>query len=303
MRIDITLQQLEAFVEVARTSNFRAAAQALHVSQPALSRTVRIIETLAGARLFDRDTRHVELTPAGRELLPIALRILENFNSSFSELSQFLEGRSGHLTIAALPSTGVALLPKAIAEFRTLHPQVAFSLIEGPAEQVRSAVDEGRADFGISVRPGPQEPMLYRHLIDDPFVLLCRHDDPLASRASVAWSVFTGRPFIASGFRSSIRPITDAAFLQRGLQVVPALEYPSVAAAGALVAAGLGLAALPRRAPPLPKTDELAPVRLQRPAMSRPIGLVTRAGRSPSPVGRAFMDLLHRREARRETTR
>ena len=299
MRIDITLQQLQAFVEVAKTSNFRAAAHALHVSQPALSRTIRIVEELAGARLFDRDTRHVELTPAGRELLPIALRILENFHSSFSELSQFLEGRSGHLTIAALPSTGSAMLPNAIAEFRASHPQVAFSFIEGPAELVRSAVDEGRADFGISVRPGPQEPMLYRHLIDDPFVLLCRRDDALAGRASVAWSVFATRPFIASGFRSSIRPITDAAFLQRGLQVVPALEYPSVAAAGALVAAGLGITALPRLALQLTRNDDLVTVPLQRPAMSRPIGLVTRAGRSPSPVGRAFMDLLHRREAAR----
>lgn len=292
MRIDITLQQLEAFVEVAKTSNFRAAAQALHVSQPALSRTIRIVEELAGARLFDRDTRHVDLTPAGRELLPIALRILENFNSSFSELSQFLEGRSGHLTIAALPSTGVALLPNAIAGFRRSHPEVTFSLIEGPADQVRAAVDEGRADFGITVRPAPQEPMLYRHLIDDPFMLLCRRDDPLATRQSVAWSVFAKRAFIASGFHSSIRPITDAAFLQRGLQVVPALEYPSVAAAGALVAAGLGLTALPKLALQLTRHDDLATVPLQRPAISRPIGLVTRAGRSPSPVSRAFMDLL-----------
>ena len=153
MRVDITLQQLEAFAEVAKTSNFRAAASALHVSQPALSRTIRIVEDLAGARLFDRDTRHVELTPAGRELLPIALRILENFNSSFSELAQFLEGRNGHLTIAALPSIGVALLPNAIAEFRRSHPQVAFSFVEGPAELVRSTVDEGKADFGTSVRP------------------------------------------------------------------------------------------------------------------------------------------------------
>ncbi|GER16981.1 LysR family transcriptional regulator [Variovorax boronicumulans] len=299
MRVDITLQQLEAFVEVAKTTNFRAAAQALHVSQPALSRTVRIVEDLVGARLFDRDTRHVELTPAGRELLPIALRILENFNSSFSELSQFLEGRSGHLTIAALPSTGVALLPGAIAEFRQQHPQVQFSLIEGPAEAVRAAVDEGRADFGLSVRPGTHEPLLYRHLRDDPFVLLCRRDDPLAARGSVSWSVFATRPFIASSFQSSIRPITDAAFLQRGLQVQPALEYPSVAVAGALVAAGLGLTALPRLALQLSQNDELATVPLQRPLMSRPIGLVTRAGRSPSPVGRAFMDLLHRRESSR----
>lgn len=292
MRINLTLQQLEAFVQVAKTVNFRAAAQTLHVSQPALSRTIKVIEDTIGARLFDRDTRHVEVTPTGRELLPIAMRILENFNSSFSELSQFLEGRSGHVTVAALPSIGVALLPDAIAAFRHHSQQVQFSLLEGPAEVLRAAVDEGRADFGISVRPGSNEPMQYRHLFDDPFVLLCRRDDPLAEWSSVSWSVFASRPFIASGFKSSIRPITDAAFLQKGLHVVPALEYPSIAASGALVAAGLGVTALPRLALALIKSDVLVAVPLQHPSLSRPIGLVTRIGRSLSPVTRAFMDSL-----------
>ena len=62
MRINLTLQQLEAFVQVATTVNFRAAAQALHVSQPALSRTIKMIEDTIGARLFDRDTRHVAVS-------------------------------------------------------------------------------------------------------------------------------------------------------------------------------------------------------------------------------------------------
>lgn len=294
MRIGITLQQLEAFAEVARTANFRSAAEALHVSQPALSRTIKVVETALGVRLFDRDTRHVEITPAGQELLPIALRILENFNSSFSELSQFLEGRSGHVTVASLPSTGVALLPGAIAEFRLRHPQVQFSLLEGPADLLRTAIDEGKADMAISVRPAPQEPLQYRHLFDDPFVLLCRRDDPLAARSSLPWSVFAARPFIASGFRSSIRPITDAAFLQKGLPVVPAIEYPSIAVAGALVAAGLGLTALPRLALQLISNDELVAIPLQRPVMSRPVGVVTRIGRSLSPVSRAFLESLQR---------
>ncbi len=294
MRTDVNLQQLESFVEVARTANFRAAAEALHVSQPALSRTIKMLETALGARLFDRDTRHVDITPTGKELLPIALRILDNFNSSFSELSQFLDGRSGHVTVAALPSAGVALLPKAIAAFREGHPQVRFSLLEGPAEVLRVAVDEGRADMAISVRPSPHEPLQYRHLLDDPFMLLCRHDDPLASRASVPWSVFTSRPFIASGFTSSIRPITDAAFLQKGLQVEPVMQYPSIAAAGALVAAGLGVTALPRLALHLIRNDELVSVPLQRPAMSRAVGVVTRTGRSLSPLSRAFMASLQR---------
>ena len=294
MRIRLTLQQLEAFVQVAKTVNFRAAAQALHVSQPALSRTIRIIEEAIDARLFDRDTRHVEITPAGRALLPIATRILENFNSSFSELSQFLDGRSGHVTIAALPSVSVALLPDVIAAFRKQSPQVQFSLLEGPAEFLREAFDEGRADFGVSVRPGPDEPMQYRHLLDDPFVLLCRRDNPLASRPSVPWAVFRTSPFIASSLNSSIRPITDAVFLQKGLNIVPAMEFPSIAAGGALVAAGLGVTALPRLALSLIRNKALVAVPLQRPGMSRSIGLVTRTGRSLSPVTRAFMESLQR---------
>lgn len=296
MRIPITLQQLEAFVEVARTVNFRAAAQTLHVSQPALSRTIKVIEDALGARLFDRDTRHVELTPAGKELLPIAQRILDNFNSAFSELSQFLEGRSGHVTVAALPSIGVALLPRAIAAFRGAHPHVRFSLLEGPAEVVRAAIDEGRADLAITVRPAADGLLQYRHLLDDAFALLCRRDDPLAAKSTVAWSAFASRTFIAGSFKSSIRPITDAAFLQQGLAVVPAMEYPSIAAAGALVAAGLGLTALPRLALHLISNDELVSIPLRRPAMSRPIGLVTRAGRSLSPVSRAFIESLQRLE-------
>lgn len=295
MRVNLTLQQLEAFVRVATTSNFRAAAGHLHVSQPALSRTVKVVEQAIGARLFDRDTRHVALTPAGAELLPIAQRILDNFNNAFSELSQFLDGRSGHVTVASLPSVSVALLPRAIAAFRRAVPGVQFSLVEGPAEVLRAAVVDGTADFAISVRAAPQQSLHFEPLRDDPFVLLCRCDEPLAARAAVPWTAFAGRPFIASGRTSSIRPITDAVFLQRGMQVVPVLECPSVAATGGLVAAGLGITALPRLALDLIKPDrQLVAVPLQRPAIARSLGLLTRIGRSLSPASRAFMETVRR---------
>lgn len=295
MRVNLTLQQLEAFVRVAGASSFRAAAQQLHVSQPALSRTIKLMEQAIGARLFDRDTRHVAPTPAGAELLPIAHRILDNFNSAFSELSQFLDGRSGHVTVASLPSVGVAILPKAIAAFRHSFPGVQFSLVEGPAEVLRAAVDDGTADFAISVPPASPQSLHFEHLCDDPFVMLCRRDEPLAARATVPWTAFAGRPFLASSARSSIRPITDAAFLQKGMQVVPVLECPSVAATGGLVAAGIGITALPRLALDLIKPDrQLVTIPLQRPVVSRSVGLVTRVGRSLSPASRAFMDAVRR---------
>lgn len=290
MRVNLTLQQLEAFVRVAGASSFRAAAQHLHVSQPALSRTVKVMEQAIGTRLFDRDTRHVALTPAGAELLPIAQRILDNFNSAFSELSEFLDGRSGHVTVACLPSVSVSMLPKAIAAFRRSFSGVQFSLLEGPAEVLRAAVNDGAADFAISVRPASRDSLHFEPLCEDPFVMLCRREEALAGRATVPWTAFAGRAFIASSSTSSIRPITDAAFLQKGLQIVPVLESPSVAATGGLVAAGLGVTALPRLALDLIKPDrQLVAIPLARPRVSRPLGLVTRIGRSLSPASRAFM--------------
>ncbi|MDB5732856.1 MAG: LysR family transcriptional regulator [Variovorax sp.] len=296
MRAKLTLQQLEAFARVAATGNFRAAALALNVSQPSLSRTVRVAEEQLGTRLFDRDTRHVELTAAGHELLPIARRILGEFDDAFSELSQFLEGRSGRITVAALPSASVALLPDAVAAFRRQHPQVEFSVVEAPAQALLAAVDEGRVDFGISVQPAPHQRLHYRHLMDDPFVLLMRRDDELATRTSVPWSLCARRPFLASAPGSSIRPMTDAVFLQKGMVLRPAFDYPSVAMGGAMVAAGLGVAALPRLALRLTDTGNLAALSLRQPSLVRRIGIVLRIGRSLSPAARAFMESLPARQ-------
>ena len=292
MRLDLDLRQLQAFVEVAGCGSFRQAALQTGQSQPAVSRSIRQAEQALGARLFDRDTRRVEITPAGRELLPIAQRILREFDVSLGELGVFMAGHSGRVAVAALPSIGVALVPRAIAAFSRSHPQVHFSLLEAPADALLAMVEDGRADFGVSVRPEPHQRLQFRHLHDDPFVLVCRRDDALAARASLPWSVFRTRPCLVSAPRSSIRPVTDAVFLRQRAPPEPALEYPSVAAAGAMVAAGLGIAALPVLALQLLDMRALAAVPLARPYMSRPIGIITRVGRSLPPVARAFMETL-----------
>lgn len=185
MRIKLTLQQLEAFEKVASLASFRAAAQALFVAQPALSRTIRLAEEILGTRLFDRDTRHVELTPSGRELLPIARRILQEFDSAFSELSQFMDGRRGQVAIAALPSVGVALLPREVAALSRQLPDVGFTLEEAAAEPLLKMVEDGRVDFGITVEPRADARLRYTHLLDDEFMLVCQRGDPLAQRKSV----------------------------------------------------------------------------------------------------------------------
>jgi DNA-binding transcriptional LysR family regulator len=294
MRSRLTLQQLQAFCQVADSGNFRGAAAALNVSQPALSRTIRVAEEQLGARLFDRDTHRVELTPAGRELRPIAQRILAEFDGAFSDLAGFLAGRSGQVAIGSLPSVGVAVLPSLLARFRAEHPQVRFTLLEAPAGPLLAALEDGRVDVAVTVRPVPGQRMRYQHVLDDPYVLVCRRDDPLARKRFAPWGVFAQRPFLAPFEQSSIRPVTDAVFLQHKLQVDVSVVYPSIAAAGALIEAGMGITALPRLALQLAPSGALAAVPLRGPVVHRSLGLVTRIGRTLSPVAHAFVPQLAR---------
>ncbi len=288
----VTLHQLEVFLSVAELRSFTEAGRTLNVSQPALSRTIRQIEDGVGARLFDRDTRNVELTPAGRELAPIARRILGEFEGAFSELAQFVEGRSGRVTVAALPSIAAAILPATIERFRHGHPQVDFTIRDALSDVIVSAVDEGHADLGVTVRPPVSERLAYRPLLSDDFVLVCRADDPLAGDAAVPWSVFEGRAFIAMASSSSVRAMTDAAFLQAALAVKPLYECEHIATAGSLIAAGLGVTALPRLTLPLIGFARMSVRPLEQPILSRSIGVVTRIGRSLSPAAQAFLTAL-----------
>jgi DNA-binding transcriptional LysR family regulator len=288
----LNLAQLQAFVHIAEVGSFRGAALQMEVSQPALSRAIRQAEQTLGARLFDRDTRNLQVTAVGRELLPIAQRVLREFDASFGELGQFLQGRTGTVTVVTLPSIGASLLTRAVASFGARHPQVDFKLMEAPAESLLTVIDEGRADFGLSVKPAPDRRLRYRQLLDDPFVLLCRDDDVLAKRTSVPWSVFATRPFIGSQPRSSIRQITDAVFLQRRMSVRAILEYPSVSAGASLVLAGAGITALPRLALSLVNMQGMCAMPLVRPHMLRSIGVVSRIGRSLAPASALFLQYL-----------
>jgi DNA-binding transcriptional LysR family regulator len=300
MRTNLGLRQLEAIVAIAELGSFSAAAEHLHVSQPALSRTVRLAEESLKARVFDRDTRSVSLTPAGMELLPIARRIAREFSDSMSELSQFVEGRRGRIRISAVPSMADSLLVDAVAGFTAEHPQVEFLLRVDAAESILSLIESRDIDIGLTVQPPPDGRFEYRHLHDDEFVLICRADDPLALQAArgrpLNWNVFEKRSFIAATPGSNTRGATDAAFMSAGLTIRPAHEVASsnLPLIGALVAAGLGLSVLPASTMACLNQTALVARRLAKPRVKRKVGIVTLAGRTLSLAATRFCDHLLR---------
>ena len=291
MRSTLTVHELEAFLLVAQTCNFRQAAERFHVSQPALSRIIQSAEEKLGARLFDRNTRRVDLTRSGEELLPIARRIVAEFHDSLSDLAEFVAGRKGQITIACLPSAA-ALLPATMFRFEQSHPRVAISLVPISNEFVRDMVADGRADFGMSVAPAVPGQVAFEPFTRDDFVLICSRKDPLAKRRQVDWSVLATRPIVASGPASSIRPMVDRVLAEVGRTIVPKYEATNISVVGAMVAAGLGVAPIPRLALRLIDATDLAVLKLGRPVVYREIGILTRSGRSLSAAASSFLDTL-----------
>jgi LysR family carnitine catabolism transcriptional activator len=288
-----TIPQLTVFVAVAEAGSFSEAARRLGLSQPSLSRTVQILEQALGLRLFDRDTRRIVPTPAGLALQPIAERLIAEFDGGMEEFAQFAAGRLGRVTVAALPSIAATLLPAPLARFRAEAPQVAVLIQDGLSETIVDAVQQGRADFGLTIQPPPVIGLSFRPLVADEFGLVCRADDPLAAgRGPHPWTVFAGRDFIGMSPSSSVRVMTDAAFLQCGMAVAPQYECAFLGTTGHLVAAGLGITALPRLTMPLTAAPGLVWRRLQRPLVRRPIGIVRRAHKTLAPATRRLLELV-----------
>jgi LysR family transcriptional regulator, carnitine catabolism transcriptional activator len=294
MRINLSPQQLSAFVQLARKGNFSEAARLQGVSQPALSRMVQQMEDIVGRRLFDRTTRSVVLTPTGRELLPMAERLVAEFDGAFGELARFVEGRRGRVAVAALPSIAAVLLPPAIARYQAGSPEVEFDVLDGLSGSVLEHVSQGRADIGLTIRPSPRATLAYRPLLSDEFGLVCRSDDELAGDGPLPWSVFKNRPFVAMASESSVRQMTDAAFLQARLAIPPLFGCAFLGTTGHLVAAGLGVTALPRLTLPLMGQLGLVWRRLERPVMRRQIGVITQVGRTLAPAAQDFLTILEK---------
>jgi len=121
MILNCELLDLRAFVAVADGKSFQGAAAQLHLSQPALSRRIQKLETAVGTPLLQRSTRHVRLSPAGQEVLPMLRRLLDEMDSSLFGMMALGERRAGKLTIASVPSATVRFLPEVVQQFSRRH--------------------------------------------------------------------------------------------------------------------------------------------------------------------------------------
>ena len=120
--MNITIRQIQSFLNVADLGSFTRAAEKMHTMQPALSQQVRDLESELGIRLFDRTTRRVELTEGGAEFRNIATKIIDDLEAAARNAHELAERKRGRVIVAAPPLLASAVVPRAIADFRNKYP-------------------------------------------------------------------------------------------------------------------------------------------------------------------------------------
>jgi LysR family carnitine catabolism transcriptional activator len=287
-----TLHQLEVFRRVALTGSFSRAAADLRLSQPVVSRTVGDIERHLGARLLERTTRSVELTPAGTEFLAVADSILDTYRLGLSRFSAYRAGEYGHITIAALPSVAAVLLPPVVAGFLAGHPGITLHLLDGTTSEVLEHLRSGAADLAVTDENPASAGLDVHRLAEDRLVAVLPVGHPYRSRPELTWADLAAERFIAFSQDSSVRRLTNLGFAQASVEPATLVETRAVATAGGMIAAGLGVSAMPELVLPLLSFTELTTRPIERPAVTRRLALHLRPGESLHPAARQLADHL-----------
>lgn len=292
MSINFEALDLRAFVAVVDLEGFHRAAEALNLSQPALSRRIQKLEAAVGAALLERTTRRVALTNVGREFLPLVRRMLDEFDSSLFAMRDVGRQRGGLISLACVPTAAFYFLPLVIGRFNEQYPNIRFRILDLSANEGLESVARGEVEFGINLLGASDPELSFEPLIEDPFVLACRRDHPLAQRNVVAWSDLAGHPLVAVSRSSGNRIMLDAALVRAGVNLSWSYEVTHLSTSLGLVEAGLGISVLPKLATPQGDHPIIVTRAIRNPEVSRTIGVVRRRGGRLAPAAERFLDML-----------
>lgn len=213
----MNLAQLRTFIAVVEHASFSAAARALGLSQPAVTMQVQALESDLGVTLLDRRYRKVELTEAGRALLPHARKLMAGIEEARLDLEGMSGTVSGRLTIAASTTPGQYVLPRLLGGFLKKHPDVGVTLRVFDTTDVVSAVEEGEAHLGMTGAQVHGARVAYERLGSDDLVLVCPPGHPLASRSAVKIAELVDEPFIVREAGSGTRMVSEEVMRRSGI--------------------------------------------------------------------------------------
>jgi DNA-binding transcriptional LysR family regulator len=295
--MNFKLRQLQGVLALARTGSFSRAAAATSMTQPAFSQMIRELETTLDVRLFDRTTRRVDLTDAGRALVALVRRPVDELADAYVNLRDFAAGTRGRIELALLPSAAFGFMTRALAAYRTRHPLVQVTLHEEQNDVLLQQVRDREVDFGIGILPRRDAELQSTDLFTDELVAVLPSGHRLAGRATLSWKLVAGEPLILLPRPSSVRQMVEGSLAGNGSACKPVFEVANMVTAASMARFGLGITVLPWLALAEMRQDGLSVRRISGPRPLRRVGIVRRKDRSMSPAAAEFLALLEAERA------
>jgi DNA-binding transcriptional LysR family regulator len=281
--MDMNLEQLAGFVEVARVRNFTRAAEQLHLAQPSLSRQISSLEHSLGAELFHRAREGSTLTSAGELLLPLARRMLADAESVRRELAQLAGLERGRVRFGATPTLCISLVAEVFTAFHAEHPAIELHLSEHGSRQLLDQLSSGELDLALittSDVAAVEKFTVTTLLVEELVVISAANTPPLAAHNAIDLAAVSRLPQIVFSPSYDLRKTTDEAFAAAGLTPQIVLEGAEMDAVLRFVERGLGVAIVPAMV--LLDRPGLQSVRLEEPTLTRTISLARPADVAPT---------------------
>jgi DNA-binding transcriptional LysR family regulator len=284
-------QNLQAFLLVAETGSFSQAAERLHLTQPAVSKRVALLEDQLQAGLFDRIGRKVSLTEAGKALLPHARRVQQELRQAAQSVRDLAGGVAGELCLATSHHIGLHRLPPVLSQFSQAFPAVHIDIDFLDSEQAYEMIMHGTAELAI-VTLAPNEPpsMITRPVWSDPLDFMVQAEHALAHKKSLELGELSDHPAILPGLNTYTGQIIKRLFDQRGLPLRVSMATNYLETIRMMASVGLGWTVLPRSM----RDDTLQRLEVTGTRPERVLGCVYHRGRTLSRAAAAFIDILMR---------
>lgn len=291
------LSTYKAFIAVSEHGTFSKAADALYITQPAMSKRIASLEQQLGRQLFDRLGKRVILNEAGKALLPIAERIMQDVKESQRVIDNLSGIVSGHLSLVTSHHIGLRRLPNILKQYAKNHPQVRLDLAFMDSENACQKIEKGIYELGVVTLPlKPSDRLKITPLWNDPLTIAVAPNHPLAKEASnksISLNKLAKHSAILPAIGTYTRTVIEKPIIQKHGALDVILETNYLETIRMMVSIGLGWSALPQTM----IDKDLVEISVKGLNIQRTLGIVQHAERSLSNAGQAFIQQLNDTDA------
>lgn len=291
--IRFTLRQIEAFIAVAEAHSFTVAASRLGLTAQAASQSIAELEGVLGFRLFDRTTRKVELSSAGRDFLGSAATLLRHVRAADSAADDVRNRATGVVRVGAPLVLAASAMPVAMRDYQKIKPKVVVRVRDVPVDQLVNRVADGDVDLAIGPDRHTGDLVTATPLFDSAWVLWCAPGHPLARhRRGVRWAELAGVAIVCAGRDHEHNVAQMHQDLPAGTRLTPVDVVDNISTALGIAAQGLAVTLAPAYVDVLAKPLGLVMRRVLEPESMRKVCLYAPASRALSPAAEGFAEFL-----------